>query len=304
MSKKELKQTNEKIELNKLLFPPSLVGKKLKTEKTVVLRDIILANSQEMLEEYLDTKNPEFLFDAIKEDNSILQGAGNNLNADDFIKENNKKKNNFVDRHTIVWESIRHWQNLHNWLGNKELVKKKNKVIEYDVPNEAKKYLIKIGSALIIKRESYRLYQTYGINHYTPTSKGVAEQINVEIDKCDILIDTWTKIESVIKPIRKKYKITSNDERNILIDELYKVIVNNLTNKLDIQIPIRKRDIKDFDLRTVNLTIASVLSHIHSEIHCEYCKKTRIKKISPSTIYKLYKTCIDPIVKHKLSLPK
>ena len=43
---------------------------------------------------------------------------------------------------------------------------------------------------------------------------------------------------------------------------------------LDIQIPIRKRDIKNFDLRTVNLTIASILSHIHSEIHCEYCEKT------------------------------
>jgi len=298
MSKK--KQTNTKKPIDtEFLFPPTLVGKTLKKEKTGGIIQLFVGNSEKLLQKYLENRNPDLLFQAIHHDNSILQGAGH-----DFIQiGRNEVLFEFVDKHAIAWESISNWQELQNWLGEKEFVKKNNVIIEYDLPNEAEKLLKKIGSALIIKRKSYRLYQTYGINHYTPTSKGVAEEINLEIEKSNILIGTWAIIKSVIRPIIKKYKNTKDDKDN-LINELYNGIVNELENKLKINIPISKKDIAQFNLATVNLTIASIISHIHSEIHCEYCKKTRSKKISPNTIYKLYKTAIDPILKHMLSLPK
>jgi len=291
MSKKKQTKTTKKVNPEEL-FPPSLVGKKLKREKTAGIAELILGKSQELLEKYLETKNTEYLFKAIKEDNTIIQGSGINLSVEGYAYESKKKNNNFVDKHTVVWESIRHWQNLHNWIGDKVIEKKNNYEIEYNLPQEAKECLTKIGSALVIQRKSYVVNKTYGISHRTPRSQGTAEKIYVEIGDCSTLINTWTIIESVIKPIRKKYK-NNKDQKDKLIDELHNVIVNNLGSTLNINIPISKKDVKDFDLTTVNLTIASILSHIHSEIYCEYCKNVRAKKISPRTIFKWYQSCKD-----------
>src|SRR3990172_6947481 len=103
------------------LFPYTLRGKKFKRpENFLGLSKERLGSFDEwktLLEQYLETENPDYLFEAIRENNGILQGKGRNLVVEEHLREKGEVQSEpdsiYMDSHTIVWETIYWWQKLH-----------------------------------------------------------------------------------------------------------------------------------------------------------------------------------------------
>lgn len=269
MAKKKQSQTTK---VDNPLFPPTLVGKKLREQDNGLLQGLITKNSAELLKKYLDTQNPEYLFKAINVDNSILQGSGINLSMQEYNIDNKKKDIKSVDKHTIAWESIRHWQNLHNWLGDKE------------ESNHARKLLQNIGISLILPREHRKAHYTNdGLVHVTEEKKGEHPYL------------TCSNPEEFIKRyehIRKTFEDAKSKNR-------YPYDYNQFYIKQDILKAIKKlgNEINDDEVDNLdwgnNVTKTNSYIRLVHEKKCPICTK---KGLSDKTISRIYEAAKKQII--------
>jgi hypothetical protein len=57
---------------------------------------------------------------AINKNPGLLKSSGRNLDVFEYLREKGEIKDEtitYIDAPTVVWEAIKWWQNIHNWLG-------------------------------------------------------------------------------------------------------------------------------------------------------------------------------------------
>ncbi len=278
MSKKKQSRTKSNtknsIEENKF-FPDVLRGKKLKKEGW-------LGKTNELLEQYLQTEDPEFLFKAIAEDFSILQGAAKNLNTDSDVK--------YIDGYTITWQSIYHWQGIClDWImiywENGELdaleepeIKVKEKYSKQKLALDAENLLKKIGNSLLIQFDDGNICTTDGLTHITNKYQHGSRKLTY--DNAENFLNDFEVIRDVFsKTISRKGHLSRKPDELILSE------VSNAVDKLgsklsedDINtfLDLVKEDVFTYTIRYIRL------------VHKKLCKVCLAKDVSDMTIRRIY----------------
>ncbi|GIW47699.1 MAG: hypothetical protein KatS3mg078_1576 [Deltaproteobacteria bacterium] len=128
----------------------------------------------EYIERYLETRDPDYLIKAINKNPGLLKSSGRNLDVFEYLREKGEIKDEtitYIDAPTVVWEAIKWWQNIHNWLGDEKESK------------EAKKYLLKIAPPLILPRQEIeKIITRDGFVHSLPKIKGKHPSLEYKSD--------------------------------------------------------------------------------------------------------------------------
>jgi len=277
--RKNKKEDSKKKKFAGLLFPDSLRGKKLRDDGW--LREI-----KEPLEKYLMTEKPEFLFQAMKPNlNQVLQGS----------PEYSIKETEFVDAHTIVWVTIRHWQWIYLLNKGKE-----------EIDKEAEKLLMNVGRALIPSDVEVHEETNCGdfFVHKKPKWKG--SDASLRYRYVNEFIDYWNEVEKAFllkerymagatKPLLEELKLEGNQDiafANAILTtnsglpkilDILRIIDKNLNERITVE------DIARFDYSTKQKIIASYIAWKNEKI-CHICKEEsqKRKKVAYKTILNLY----------------
>ena len=286
-----VRRTKKKGKYN-LLFPNSLRRTKLEG---------CLKNTDfgKHLNKYLKTEDPKYLFNAIKCDYRILQGVGCDA-EEEYIKACDKNPDSYVkfveiDPHTIVWETIRFWQEiifLPGMWGKEEREK-------------VKKYLKTIGSALIPSNPWNPGYSTEdGLTHVIPVKKGSHEMLIFQHYNKKYIHDFEKALKVFSDNIKRRYSSTvkslvdrtsdphlrslalakeafSPDEAKR--NDFIRIIEEILDEHIDLD------EMKKFELSDVVKATASYMAWKHRKI-CKTCeKKKKGQKYEYETFLRLYK---------------
>ncbi len=232
---------------------------------------------------------------AIRENNSLLQGKGRNLQVEEYLREKGELHNEstpYVDGHTIVWETIHWWQELGHFLADKEQAK------------EAEKYLCEVGKALTIPRKEKRIRTIGdGFIHVTPQEEGKKPYLTYE--SADKFLQCWNHVEEAFKTKKKRYQTITQplleemrergiegiahalrakmEKENIpRIRDIRKIIENKLGDKISVD------ELKRFNLEDIGPITASYRAWKH-ESKCPICQLKKTKKVGYKTIQRLIK---------------
>lgn len=246
------------------LFPYTVRGKKL-------YKDLHDTDWGKLLSKYLESEDPEDLFYAVQTNNGILQGRGINLDQQDFLRTYTKNPDHypdpeFIDAHTVLWESVRHWEEKIMFSIGKEETRK-----------EAEKYLAKIvGSASIPRRPPYHYHDKIGLIHVVQSEKGTKPYIIYESPYK--FMELWNYIESAFQAKKKRYIDKGNVPKQLDIRKIIK-------SKLNEDVP--EAELKRFNLYTGTTIIAGYIAWKH-EKSCFICRKQpKKKKVAYRTIIDL-----------------
>jgi len=268
MSKKEQSQTTKE---DNPLFPPILIGKKLKEEDNGLLIGLITENSTELLKEYLETKNPEFLFQAIREDNSILQGASKYLDKNDDVM--------YIDEHTIAWQSIYHWQNIHkDWIVNKDNPDIQNNISKEKQALKAELHLTNIGKSLLISGDGLHDYYTDdGLVHLANKNLNGYRKLTYQnaeffVKKFEFIRNTFSNTQTKRKPLENK-KVEKKQD------------INKAVKKLGYK--LSEKDINLFMRSNIDDVYTKTIRYIRL-VHQKLCRICYEKKLSDITIRRIY----------------
>jgi hypothetical protein len=181
----------------------------------------------------------------------------------------------YIDAPTVVWEAIKWWQNIHNWLGDENESK------------EAKKYLLKIAPPLILPRQEIeKIITRDGFVHSLPKIKG--EHPSLEYESAEKFIQRWNTIRSVFRDARSKKRYNRKKDLEIMYRDAYKAI-QRLGNEL------YEDEVKLLDFSNISKTTISYIRLVHENL-CPICKR---KGLSNRTILRLYKKAEKEIKKRK-----
>ncbi|MAT39328.1 MAG: hypothetical protein CL946_06965 [Ectothiorhodospiraceae bacterium] len=245
------------------LFPPKLVGKQLKRNKEDIYG--INENCQLYLEQYLESKNPNYLVKALIECPALLNGKRRKPDIKEYLKEFREKchiKSSYVDALTIADESIKWWQHLHNWMGDDEK------------SNLAKKYLIKVAPLLVLpKIERKVLDADEYFEHQFPKVKGQHPSL---VYKSPIaFMDRWNQVMLAFNETKSKTRYSLGDNKAKEQDAINAIRI--LGNELN------DDDVKFLDLTNIMTKTVSYIRFVH-ELRCPICLK---KGLSDKTITRL-----------------
>lgn len=253
------------------LFPPKLVGKQLKRNKEDIYG--INDNCRLYLEQYLESRNPNYLVKALMECPALLNGKLRNPDIKEYLKEFREKcfkRNNYVDALTIADESIKWWQHLHNWMGDDEESKL------------AKKYLIKVAPLLAFPKIERKVLDVdeYFV-HQFPKVKG---QHPALVYKSPIVfMDRWNQVTQAFNETKSKTRYSLGDSRTKEEDAIN--AIRKLGNELN------DDDVKFLDFTNIMTKTASYIRFVH-ELICPICLK---KGLSDRTITRLLKKAKEGI---------
>ena len=320
--------TSLKKKLGNSLFPDTLRGKKYqRPENFLGLSNERLGSFEAwktLLEKYLDTENPDYLIEAIRENNGLLQGIGRRFRSEELGIVDKPSDPIYVDGYTIVWETIHWWQKLHGFLGSSK--KEKEIIVELlrnqgktEIANrlaqekkieseEAKKYLTKIGSyALVYSRQKeLRILSGDGFIHVIPEEEGTKPYL--EYESPHNFIEYWNRVETAFKTKKKRYTTIHKSRIDELEDDdsKYRAIqyerqkggskVRDIKNIIKDRLGDEISGIeiyKRFNLEHVGTITASYIAWKH-EKDCPVCKKEKRKnkKVGYKTTLRRYKKAL------------
>lgn len=265
------------------LFPPSLEGKKLERSSDANNRQN--RKHQEYLEQYLKSKNPDFLVKAVKENPALLREKGRNLDVEQYLyekREKTTKPSNIVDQFTIVDETIRWWQNINQWH------------LEKEEPREAKKLLSKILSPIDIipRKESKEVYAKDGLKHVTEKVKGKSPYLTYNFYSPyymnpEKFVERYEHAKKVFQESKTKKRYGTFDKQLEEEDTL------KALKKLGFD--YKSKDIRHyFNLSNAHTKAISYLCMLHTK-NCPLCKRTGL---SDDTILRLLKRVRKEIQEH------
>jgi len=287
------------------LFPPSLIGKKLLRDDSMAYRSDSVC--LEHLEQYLETRNPDFLVKAIRRNTNLIQSKGRNLEVDEYLIEKGDKSirpTTYIGGPTIVWETIRWWQNFH-WMGTED---------EY---RTVKKLLLKILPPHQIFLREEHIIQRVGDGFVHVTEKIEGKHPYLIFESVIDYIQYYENIKEVFKTRRKRNYIIetkpqflnkisdhnlriralaygSNKGDDLVRANIRKIIQDKLGDK------ISENEVRSFEISDVNTITASYIAWKHEKI-CHACQKTipirkrkakdenRQHRVSYKTFQRLYK---------------
>lgn len=289
------KSTKSDISNHNPLFPPILIGRKLKPTKFIIrIHRYLRGDPRNDLEKYLQNQDPQCLINAISKDERILQNYSSsfkdNVAMSRIFKRPDPKDLLHVDESTIVWESIYYWQSI---IARDEYVYEiTDKDVKYRNPDEdeAKKLLKQIGPALIPKRKKrIELETDDGLVHGFPFYKG--SNAYLDYANAEEFVIRFENVKEVFRIVNKRPKklntnLEEKEKKNDAIEafRMLEEIPNDYMGKfIDY--------IKDYKIFTSNLSIPSKkASYYICLTHGFICKMCRQNKSIPGhdTVYKLY----------------
>lgn len=250
------KGTKSKVSILKKYFPDSLRNKKLDPSTW--------SSCKENLSKYLQTENAKFLFEAIKDEYSILQGEGKDPR---HISE-------YVDEYTVVWETIINWKMTY-------LLYRPSDPIEREILEEDITILMRnLGSALVPRKKGYYYYDD-GLIHKYPDLK-------LHYRNPEEYVERFDKIRAAFDRRRKRNKLTNYDlekmgKRNDAIKvfrelgEIDEEVLEDFIASIDFE--------KAFNVTNPTLNATSYISYVHSYLDCNNCRLGRPKHY---TLYYLF----------------
>ncbi len=250
-------KTNKRNTDLSILFPDSLIGKKLiKTEPS----NESINNEYELyLDNFLRFKNPQDFVNAVKCNNALL---GYFLLKNYRPKATLRESDTQVDSIRIVYETLSWWIQLHQWIGEKE---------EADL---AKKYIYKIAPILILERgEVIEIPTEDGLIHRNRKIKNTKPAL--EYISPEKFMERWNRVYEAFQKSKSKKRYVSFDRDKKTKDALK--AISTLGNELyDDEIVL-------LNLKDVRTSTASYIRAVHENL-CPICNK---KQLSNSTILNL-----------------
>jgi len=266
------KDTKPNNKIHSDLFPPTLRNKKLKRDIEIQYGDS--PTFLDYLEDYLKSENPEFLLKAVKECPELFQAKGKNLDVEQYLMEKGDKTikpSTLVDPATIVAETIRWWQQLYQFVDDKNYAK------------QVKRYLSRILSPLeIIPRGHEEIIAGDGLKHVNCNKKGKKPFLTFS-SSAHAFIKRYELIKKVFGSHKSKTRYLF--DRDLIIKDTMMALK-------ELGMIIEERDVQySFNLSDAHTKAISLICEFHIKC-CPLCKMNGLSDASVLRVLKLAKKTI------------
>ncbi len=297
---KQTQSDNENIEL----FPSRLIGKKLLRDNQDI--DFIEPKALDLLEKYLETRNPDYLIQAIIHNPALIKDRGASRDIKEYLKEIREKRSNlYLDAYRVVKESIKWWQQIISFIGDEKEAKL------------AKKLLSKVLSPIDIMHRKECVVGSKGDGFVHITEKEEGKHPYLTYVSPIAYVQYFENVKAKFSTKKKRYYKTETQPSHLkeiadqelkglaLVHEIHKrkdpAIVNiRRLIKDELRDNISEDELKSFELADVSTITASYIAWKH-EKRCKDCKKlilgrrhkakmeNRPYKVGYKTFLRLYK---------------
>ena len=260
------KDTKPNNNIHSDLFPPTLRNKKLKRDIEIQYGDS--PTFLDYLEDYLKSENPEFLLKAVKEFPELVKAKGKNLDVEQYLMEKGDKTikpSTLVDPATIVAETIRWWQQLYQFVDDKDYAK------------QVKRYLSRILSPLeIIPRGHEEIIAGDGLKHVNCNEKGKKPFLTFS-SSAHAFIKRYELIKKVFGSHKSKTRYLF--DRDLIIKDTMMALK-------ELGLIIEERDIQNsFNLSNTHTKAISFICEFHIKC-CPLCNENGLSDDSVLRVLK------------------